>query len=105
MSERAIFYSPLARQDLDEIFDYIAYELENQPSAAETINAILDAAESLGEFPFVGSHVKGLPFLVDEYRFLCARNYLIFYRVTDSRIFVDRILYKRRDYLPLLGLQ
>ena len=62
MSERAIFYSPLARQDLDEIFDCIAYELENPSSATETINAILDAAESLEDFPFVGSPVKGLPF-------------------------------------------
>ena len=105
MSERAIFYSPLARQDLDEIFDYVAYELENPSSATETINAILDAAESLEDFPFIGSPVQDLPFFVDEYRFIGARNYLIFYRVTDSRIFVDRILYKRRDYLPLLGFQ
>ena len=105
MLERALFYSPLAKQDLDEIFDYIAYELENPFAATETVNAILDAAESLEGFPFVGSPAKGLPFSVDEYRFLGAQNYLIFYRVTDSCMFVDRILYNRRDYLPLLGLQ
>ena len=104
MAELTILYSPLARQDLDEIFDYIACELEN-PSAAETVNAILDAAESLEGFPHIGSPVKGLPFSADEYRFLGARNYLIFYRVADTRIFIDRILYKSRDYLPLLGLQ
>ena len=105
MAELEIFYSPLARHDLDEIFDYIAYELENPSAAAETINAILDAAESLEGFPFVGSPVKGLPFSADEYRFLGVQNYLIFYRVADTRIFIDRILYKRRDDLPLLGLQ
>ena len=105
MLERVLFYSPLAKQDLDEIFDYIAYELENPSSATETVNVILDAAESLECFPFIGSPVKGLPFVTDQYRFLGARNYLIFYRVTDSRIFIDRILYNRRDYLPLLGLQ
>ena len=105
MAEMTILYSPLARQDLDDIFDYIAFKLENPSSAAETVNAILDAAESLEDFPFVGSPVKGLPFSSDEYRFLSARNYLIFYRVADTRIFIDRILYKRRDYLPLLGLQ
>ena len=105
MAELAIFYSPLARRDLDEIFDYIAYELENPSAAAETVNAVLDAAESLEGFPYIGSPVKGLPFSADEYRFLGARNYLIFYRVADTRIFIDRILYKSRDYLPLLGLQ
>ena len=32
-------------------------------------------------------------------------DYLVFYRVTAEGVFVDRILYKKRDYLPLLGLQ
>lgn len=105
MADRVLSYAPLSKRDLDEIFEYIASELENPSSAAETVNAILDAAESLEDFPFIGSPVKGLPFTSDEYRFLGVRNYLVFYRVTDSRIFVDRILYKRRDYLSLLGLQ
>ena len=104
MPERLLFYSPLARQDLDGIYDYIALELQNPSSAAETVNAILDAAESLEGFPYVGSIVEGLPFMADEYRFLPVRNYIVFYRVTESRIFIDRILYKRRDYLPLLGV-
>lgn len=105
MADRVLFYSPLSKRDIDEIFDYIALELENQSSAADTVNAILNAAESLEDFPFIGSPVKGLPFTSDEYRFIGVRNYLVFYRVTETRIFVDRILYKRRDYIPLLGLQ
>ena len=39
MSERTLFYSPLALRDLDDIFDYIANELRNPVSAAETVNA------------------------------------------------------------------
>ena len=105
MSERQLFYSPLALRDLDDIFDYIANELENPVSAAETVNAILDGIDSLEDFPFVGSKVDGLPFMVDEYRFIGIRNYLVFYRITDKLLFIDRILYNRRDYLPLLGLQ
>ena len=103
MSNRTLVYSPLSRRDLDEIFDYISRELENPVAAHETVNAILDGAESLEGFPFVGSLVEGIPFL-KEYRFLPVRNYLIFYRVTESQIFVDRILYKKRDYSQLLGL-
>ena len=103
MPNRILVYSPLSRRDLDEIFDYISRELENPVAAHETVNAILDGADSLEGFPFVGSLVEGIPFL-KEYRFLPVRNYLIFYRVTESQIFVDRILYKKRDYSQLLGL-
>ena len=105
MSERTLFYSPLALRDLDNIFDYIANELMNPVSAAETVNAILEGTDQLEDFPFVGSIVEGLPFMTDEYRFIGIRNYLVFYRITDMRIFIDRVLYKRRDYLPLLGFQ
>ena len=103
MSNRTLVYSPLSRCDLDEIVDYISCELENPAAAHETVNAILDGAESLEGFPFVGSLVEGIPFL-KEYRFLPVRNYLIFYRITDTQVFVDRILYKKRDYSQLLGL-
>ena len=41
--------------------------------------------------------------MADEYRFLPVRNYLVFYRVTAEEVFVDRVLYKKRDYLQLLG--
>jgi len=100
-----LFYSPLARHDLDEIRDYISKDLSNPSAAMETINAILDEVETLETFPLVGRAVEGLPFMADEYRFLPVRNYLAFYRVTAEGVFVDRILYKKRDYLPLLGSQ
>ena len=100
-----LLYSPLARRDLDEIRDYISHDLRNPSAALETINAILDEADMLEEFPLVGHAVEGLPLMADEYRFLPVRNYLVFYRVTAEGVFVDRILYKKRDYLPLLGLQ
>ena len=32
-------------------------------------------------------------------------DYIVFYRLTENCIFVDRILYKKRDYARLLGLQ
>lgn len=105
MSEWELFYSPLSRNDLDDIYEYIASELENPNAAHETITAILDCAEQLEDFPFIGSIVEGLPFASDEYRFLSVRNYLIFYRLSKPRIFIDRILYCKREYHSLLGLQ
>ena len=105
MPRSKLVYSPLAQRDLDGIHDYIALELENPSAAAETVEDILAAAESLEEFPLMGSLVNELPFVSDEYRFLPVRNYLVFYRTAADRVFIDRILYKRRDYLPLLGPQ
>ena len=105
MPEWELFYSPLSRSDLDDIYDYIAFELENSTAAHETISAILDCVEKLEDFPFIGSIVERLPLISDEYRFLGVRNYSIFYRLSKPRIFIDRILYCKREYNTLLGLQ
>jgi len=37
-----------------------------------------------------------------DYRFLVTGSYLTFYRVYGSDIYVDRVLYGRRDYLRVL---
>ena len=105
MPERKLRYSPLAIRDLDGIFDYISQTLSNPPSAKRIVSDILDQAEDLEALPFIGSIVEGLPPDGGEYRVIGVHNYLVFYRVADTCVFVDRILYKRRDYLPLLGLQ
>ena len=105
MPNSKVFYSPLSQRDLDEIYDYIAVELANPTSAAEIVTDILDAADGLGSFPAIGGIVRDLPFLTCEYRFLPVRNYIVFYRITGANVFVDRILYKKRDYARLLGLQ
>ena len=37
-----------------------------------------------------------------DYRFLVTGSYLTFYRVLDNDVYVDRVLYGRRDYLRIL---
>ena len=105
MPDCKVFYSPLSQRDLDEIYDYIAVELANPISAAEIVTEILDAVDDLALFPAIGGIVRNVPLLTCEYRFLPVRNYIVFYRRTDNNVFVDRILYKKRDYARLLGLQ
>ena len=51
-------------------------------------------------YPLVGP----LPFTSDIYRFKTVGNYLVFFRVVDDTVYVDRILYKRRDFSSLLGI-
>ena len=98
-----LHYSPQAQLDLDEIFDYFAVELENPEKGERVVSGILSSARKIPghatRFPPVGP----LPFTTDEYRFAQVGNYVIFFRAEGEAVFVDRILYNRRDFCMLLG--
>lgn len=91
-----LHYSPMAQADLDETFDYIKFVLQNPIAAQNTINRILQSHEILKTFSDVGSKV----FL--GYRFVQYKNYLSFYRMKETDIYIDRILYSGRDYMRIL---
>ena len=99
-----LLYSPQAQLDLDEICDYFSNELNDPDKGHGIVGDILAAVEQiLGRalrYPPVGP----LPFTADAYRFATVGNYLVFFRVVDATVYVDRILYKRRDITSLLGL-
>jgi len=68
---------------------------------------VSDILAAAGEIPLHASryHLVGpLPFTSDIYRFKTVGNYLVFFRVVDDTVYVDRILHKRRDFSLLLGL-
>lgn len=103
MPER-LCYSPQAQLDLDEIYDYFADELNNPEKGQSVVADILSAAEKIPgramRFPPVGP----LPFTDDVHRFMAVGNYLIFFREVCDVVYIDRILYKRRDFASLLGV-
>ena len=37
-----------------------------------------------------------------DYRFLVSGNYLVFYRAYGKDVYIDRVLYGRRDYMLIL---
>ena len=97
-----ICYSQEARRDLDEIWDYIVSELQNHFAAEKTVKRILDAVDQLGDFAEIGTPLSAIADVESDYRVLAAGNYLIFYRVHEKEVYVDRILYGRRDYMRIL---
>ena len=99
-----LHYAPEARRDLDEIWDYIASDLENRTSADRVVNQILDAADQLEIFPALGTLLSSIANVDSDYRYLTSGSYLIFYRIQQNDIFIERILYGRRDYLRVLGV-
>ena len=98
-----LHYSPQAQLDLDEILDYFAFGREDAAQGAKIVENILAAAERLpgraSRYPLVGP----LPFIDDAYRFMTVGSYLVFFRVKDDGVFIDRILYRHRDFAALLG--
>ena len=93
---------PMARFDMEQIFDYIAVELCNPTAAIGQINDFEKAFENVCTFP------ESCPYINNEYvkdkslRKLIVNNYIAFYRIKDNEIQVVRVLYGMRNYEPFL---
>lgn len=97
-----INYSPLAFNDLEEIWEYITEELMNPSAAENTINGIMDAVEALADFPDIGARLVFDGDLDSGYRFVIYKNYMAFYHTQNNMIYVDRVIYGKRDYMKVL---
>ena len=100
--QNKINYSPEALQDLDDIGDYIAIELSNPQAALRILNNIIEDIALLANNPLMGANLSSITGIASDYRFLVVRKYLVFYRFNNGIIFVDGILYGRRDYMSIL---
>lgn len=83
-------YSPRALNDLDEIYDYIKYELKNAEATRNTIDGILLKVDNIREFPEAGSKLLFLDNIDSCYRYFRYINYLAFYSINQkNEIFVE----------------
>ncbi len=97
-----IKFSPKALEDLDDIYTYISENLQNPIAADNTIHSILDSVDLLQEQPKSGKILTFLSGMNSGYRFVIAGNYLAFYRYKNNIVYVDRVIYGRRDYMKIL---
>ena len=97
-----IRYSEASEQDLEDIGDYIEKELKSQKAAFDTTTHIQDAIDELEYAPHIGLPLAIRYGNVGDYRYLISGNYLVFYRVQANVVYIDRILYGKRDYLGIL---
>lgn len=94
-----IQYTPVAIDDMDEIFSYITQD--NIEAAKNMLNKLTLQIEQLGDFPLMGSVLPEdeYPLLARGYRFIVVHPYLVFYRIIENKIVIHRVLHGRRDYL------
>lgn len=89
---RKLLFAPSASEDLTSIYDYIA---KHNPSAAlQWIDKIKQKCELLISTPFLGE--KRAEF-GSEVRSTYVGRYIIFYRPTDTRIEIVRVIAGDRD--------
>ena len=94
-----VVYTSEARQDLRDIYEYIAYELFVPETAAGQVDRIMKAARSLEQMPMRHRRYEDEPWHSQGLRFLPVDNYLIFYLPdeTNNVVNIIRIMYGGRD--------
>ena len=63
---------------------------------------IMNAIDKLETFAEMGAPLSSVAELGMNYRFIVSGNYMVFYRVQGSNVYIDRILYGRSDYMSIL---
>ena len=97
-----IHYSLESRRDLDDNWDYIVTELQNRSAAERVIDRIMDAVDPLKNFAEMGTPLSSIADVGTDYRFLVSGNYMVFYRIQGSDVYIDRVLYGRSNYINIL---
>ena len=91
-----------AQNDLLEIKAYIEEELLNPSAALATVSRITKSLRILQNHAQAGASLSSIADIESDYRFIVSGNYISFYRVYGNEVYIDRILYARRDYMRIL---
>ena len=97
-----IHLSEEAQNDLVEIKAYIEEELLNPSAALGTVSKITKSLRILGTYAQAGAPLSSVTDIESDYRFIVSGNYISFYRAYGKEVYVDRILYARRNYMRIL---
>ena len=94
-----VVYSFTARQDLRDIYEYIAFTLLAPDAARNISERIMETVGSLESMPKRNPLYKDEPWHSQGVRFVPVRNYLVFYTVNDETdtVSIARIMYGGRD--------
>lgn len=94
-----VVYTSEARQDLRDIYEYIAYELLVPEIASCQVDRIMKAARSLEQMPMRYRLYEERLWYNQGLRFLPVDNYLIFFLPdeTNNVVNIIRVMYGGRD--------
>ena len=97
-----IVFSKKAIDDLEGIKAYITDELLNETAANMTVSKIMEKVHVLEDFPEIGAPLSSIVDIETNYRYMVCGNYIAFYRYEKDTVFIDRILYAKRNFMQIL---
>ena len=91
---------PSAIEDLQEIYNYIAYELKSVINAGNQLNRLQDEISRLDFMPESFRLYEKEPWRSRGLRFFSVDNYIVFYIVDNENVEVNvmRVLYGKMDF-------
>ena len=96
-----VAFSPAAQADLDETAVYMRNVLRNPGAAWKFVQDMKKQLQILRDFPEMGTPFESADSEAIYRRLVCG-NYVALYRLDGDAVYVDRILYGRRNYMALL---
>lgn len=98
-----IEFSKAAIRDLDRIWAEVFEASRSNDTTGRYITDLLDYTEKRSAFPKAGS-----PLYYENsftgYYYIIFKAYLIFYRLEDEKMLIDRVLFGKSDYFRVLKL-
>ena len=97
MKQYTVEITDRALEDMEEIYTYIADQLQPPENAIRQYNRIADAILGLNVFPERIHIMESEPEQTVELRQLLVDNFSAFYLIEDDRVIVTRVLYSASD--------
>ena len=101
--EYKVFLSSLATKDLQNIYNYIAFEKQSIINAKKLINKLKKEIADLSFMPNSYRLYNKEPFTNENVRCVPVNKYLIFYQTNDSdkTVSIVRVMYGKMDLSKL----
>jgi len=89
-------------EDITSSYNYIKYVLQNPIAAQKLKNEIQKSFKKIKENPFIYPAVPVEHLASKGYRFIMVKNYMLFFKVNENIINVERLLYGPRDWIYII---
>jgi addiction module RelE/StbE family toxin len=97
MKQYSVQVTDKALEDMEEIYNYIAEQLQAPENAIGQYNRIAEAIEKLNVFPERVKVMESEPEHTMGLRQISIDNYAAFYVIEDGEVIVTRVLYSASD--------